>query len=509
MVRFGQWRIDIGANTWHESGVAGAMACGAMAEKDLRCNPDVVMFKDPGGTSCRSNRHPTQCKCYCLAISSDIKNCRSTNSHADLWTRIRTTTTTSQSPPSPLECAVGHKGEQAPDSLAKCLIPASHEQCEEFAKNLTYWLQDVTGVISYDSVDNGIKSVKPGIVETGAWGDEFPKFCSMSKALTSSGTETVHVWWNNNTGDGDAARSGDGDAYPPGSCCHDSARRICCGTSLLPVTPPPTPAPTATTPRHTEPVHNRPPFRPHASSLPVIIQRPANPVLDVCAVWGDPHIQVFDDNIGRVADDVIKETLEEGFGRRRRGSSVTNAYFYGNYWLVQSEAIWIQAHYLSRWTQLLEASSLAKIAVGGPFLHGNTMMIEGIVNGAQVWWNDDIIANGSSLPARVTKMNETVIVTTKLIDRDGSNRTVVWADRRFEIIAKFPEDVELHVNVYPGPTAKRPYHVTTIDVIIKMLQVSGQDGQCGNFNLDPSDDTQAILLRRTKAPVSFNHLIPY
>eukprot|EP00971_Amphidinium_carterae_P081708 1616713-Amphidinium_carterae.2 len=56
----------------------------------------------------------------------------------------------------------------------------------------------------------------------------------------------------------------------------------------------------------------------------------AQPV-SVCVLWGDPHINPFD------------KEITSGGGR---GSNV-NMYGYGDFWIVKSTDIWIQARYWS------------------------------------------------------------------------------------------------------------------------------------------------------------------
>jgi hypothetical protein len=61
------------------------------------------------------------------------------------------------------------------------------------------------------------------------------------------------------------------------------------------------------------------------------------------------------------------------------------------------------------------------------------------------------------------------------------------------INALMPNNVHLRVNRWPKH----------IDAIIQMpQQLRGQDGHCGNFNLDVSDDTKELVLGRMGAPVS-------
>jgi len=324
---------------------------------------------------------------------------------------------------------------------SKCVIAATLEQCQDFASNAP------GGPLS---------------VEVGLLGDGFPKFCF----TTLTGT-VMHVHWNNNTGDGDAAPDAQGIAMAGDT----SARRICCGEWFLPVTTTTTPAPTLAPPMP-EPTPDRPPLRPvDPTDPPVAVQRPPNPVHDVCTLFGDPHFFTFDSMGGDMSTKASRAKLyKKNF----------NFYAYGNYWLVKSPAVWIQGHYKSTLTRKPGKSGLTKIAVGGPFLLGNTMMIEGTAAGMQVWWNDDRVLTDPP-PTSVEEMNGALVA-----------RRVQKTRESIEV--QFPNDVNVTVMAYPslGRTDMR----TFLTAYIKTYQITGQDGHCGNFNLDFSDDNKESFKRR-------------
>jgi hypothetical protein len=357
----------------------------------------------------------------------------------------RTTTTTTAAPS--LSCA-SDPGTETADHMTKCVIPATFEQCEEFGKSLA----------------GGAKSV-----EIGPWGDEFPKFCSVSLV----GSEW-HIWWNNRTGDGDAARDPSGKPYAQGSCCDTSARRICCGDWYLPVTPPPTPAPPPPPPAYPE----VPPLRPYESPPPpAVIERPPDPVTDVCAVFGDPHIIQFD-------------------ARTNDKSQSFDSYRFGNYWLVKSTAVWIQGHYHTINQRKPGVGYLTKVAIGGPFLQGSTMMVEANAIGAQVWWNDDLVLQGQA-PASHEEMGGAVV----------ASRVVSQSRRakdRVDIV--FPDDVSITVQAYVKSGKS-----TFLSAHVRMSQITGQDGQCGNFNGDLADDQEHLMKERhfTDPVISEQSMIPY
>jgi hypothetical protein len=331
-----------------------------------------------------------------------------------------------------LDCEAG-TGVMTASQHTKCIIPASFEQCENFAQNLP------AGKVA---------------VDIGAWGNEFPKFCFYSLM----GTE-VHMWWNNNTGDGDGAPKADGHPYKKGSCCDTSARRICCGDWALPVTPAPSPVPPS--PPNPDGNPNDPPLNPNVDTT-LKVERPPNPAFDLCQVFGDPHIQTFD-----------------AAGTK---TNTVDFYAYGKFWLVKSSAVWIQGHYRSIDLERPGLGYLTKIAVGGPFLQGNRLMIEGTSSGSQVWWNEGLILEGTS-PATHRAMNGAVRAERSTKGKAGKTNQ--------KLKVQFPDDVAITVVSYV-----KPGKVTFLNAIIKMRQVLGQDGQCGNFNLDSADDTEELLKQR-------------
>merc|ERR1712127_506838 len=74
-----------------------------------------------------------------------------------------------------------------------------------------------------------------------------------------------------------------------------------------------------------------------------------------CLIWGDPHIQTFD-------------------------GSFPNFYGEGEFWVVKSPEVSIQARYLATpFTNGLAATH--QIAVGGPFLNGHKVVVGPMENG--------------------------------------------------------------------------------------------------------------------------------
>jgi len=241
--------------------------------------------------------------------------------------------------------------------------------------------------------------------------------------------------------------------------------RVCCGNLAMLATS------TTSTPGWLgvlEGEQDKAPLQPlPASTLPVTIDRPADAKVGVCSMWADPHFWVFD-----------------------RGP-MFNFYGAGTYWIVQSGPVWIQGYYAAATLKRPILTSLMKVAVGGPFLQGNTMMIET----KKMWWNgDDNIIPAS--PNGVTQWTEmSGEVNAKIQQSYGAWK---W------INVNFPGDISIQVSkvTYQGQIY--------VNVRVVMRQITGQDGQCGNFNLDKSDDTPSLLKQRFGERVeSSMKLIPY
>merc|ERR1719414_245214 len=89
---------------------------------------------------------------------------------------------------------------------------------------------------------------------------------------------------------------------------------------------------------------------PTTTTTPKVLGPPGD-----CLLWGDPHVETFD----------------HGF---------PNFYSEGEYWVVKSPHVYIQARYLATpFTNGLSATH--QIAVGGPFLNGHKVVVGPMENG--------------------------------------------------------------------------------------------------------------------------------
>lgn len=186
------------------------------------------------------------------------------------------------------------------------------------------------------------------------------------------------------------------------------------------------------------------------------------PVKGACTIWGDPHINTFDSGL---------------FGAENAApvSILTS----GDYWLVKNQDIQIQGRYGTTQFTVDGQSALLELAISGPFINNDTIVIQPM-SGAVTWNKQPIL---SSIPSEFARPYARLRFTEgeKHIDS-------VLAGYPVKLLRGFMvRNVELIVNRWPEH----------IDAIIKMpQQLNGQDGHCGNFNFDPSDDTKEQILER-------------
>jgi hypothetical protein len=89
------------------------------------------------------------------------------------------------------------------------------------------------------------------------------------------------------------------------------------------------------------------------------IETSITPVTGSCTIWGDPHVDVFDNGL---------------FGAER--DAPLGIFTIGDYWLVKNERVQIQARYGYTQYSVDNQSSLVALALDGPFLQNHKLIIE-------------------------------------------------------------------------------------------------------------------------------------
>jgi len=205
------------------------------------------------------------------------------------------------------------------------------------------------------------------------------------------------------------------------------------------------------------------------------IETSLRPVTSTCTIWGDPHIDVFDNGL---------------FGTKK--TEPVSIYSSGDFWLVKNKDVKIQGRYGTTIYTTDARSSLLAMAIGGPFLKNKTLIIEQIDGGKVIWDGEEIL---KSFPSEFVLDGFM-----SLFFREGTDHidTVLKGYPIKMIRALMPRNVMLTVHRWPKH----------IDAIIRMPpQKGGQDGHCGNFDFNATDDTQEFIQVRTGAPVPIDELL--
>jgi len=190
-----------------------------------------------------------------------------------------------------------------------------------------------------------------------------------------------------------------------------------------------------------------------------------------CVIWGDPHVSPFDRSMAEHEDRVPILGL---FGQ-------------GDFWMVKNSAVSIQGRYGPTGWRGQRQSSLLALAIGGPFLNTHRLIIEPM-QGRVTWDGEQIL---KELPSEFVIANFVNVSFHEAANRERIDPALGFLPLRM-VTARLPKRVDLVINRWAN-------HV---DAIIKMKPLlGGQDGHCGNFNIDPRDDTEELILQRMGAEI--------
>jgi len=190
----------------------------------------------------------------------------------------------------------------------------------------------------------------------------------------------------------------------------------------------------------------------------------------------DPHVTVFD------GGQVSLEKMPRGAGVAMVVAARTPEGF-GEKWLVKSLSIFIQGKYDLDSGLPVKNSFMRSIAVGGPFLKNNILVIESL-DGLVKWNGRQILA---SMPSDFS-------IDGLIIARSRADASLVGheAQRSPGLEVELPSNVRILVNRYQR-------HV---NAAITMNQTSEpQDGLCGNFNSYSADDAPELVNKRKSEEV--------
>jgi len=228
-------------------------------------------------------------------------------------------------------------------------------------------------------------------------------------------------------------------------------------TTLLITTQPPTTPTPATTPPTTPA-----PTTPAPTAAPM----PSAPIAE-CTFWGDPHIQTFD-------------------GGR------PSFYGEGEQWIVRSQEVWIQGRYMgTKFTKGLAATN--KVVVGGPFLKGHVVEVGTLESGELTVDGQPVLYEAFPPPKHNLAGLGTLTYSEEgeLVDAAAG----IWEKRVVRM--DLPKTVTVTVFRWKN----------YIDLRVRMPRQPDQDGSCGNFNGDATDDTTEAIQLRIGARVAPGELL--
>jgi len=195
---------------------------------------------------------------------------------------------------------------------------------------------------------------------------------------------------------------------------------------------------------------------------------PAAPRL--CMFWGDPHVVTFD-------------------------GSRPSFYGDGEFWIVKNAQVSIQGVYRgTQYTYGLAATH--KVAIGGAFIGNHIIQVDVMENDGKITIDGREICKNLGTTYEHENPNFPFTVVQDDVGVLPDKAASVF--KRHIVHIKLPMGIKMTVFRWTN----------YMDLTIEMQPLpGGQDGSCGNFNGDPSDDTTPLIFERVGVRVADGELL--
>jgi len=217
-----------------------------------------------------------------------------------------------------------------------------------------------------------------------------------------------------------------------------------------------------------------------------------------CSIWGDPHITVFDQMYNEVSllSSLALPDAPTNFTRH------TNSHA-GDVWLVKNDQVHIQGRY-NLIMRKQNRPFLRSVAIGGPFLNGNTLIVEpqelymtdltGSLQKGRVLWNKQEILTNLQQDNQFTVNSLLSVSYSKQVPLVSNE-----AKQTLGVVIDLPLGISMIVN--------RHKKVLGIKINVQKPLHSTMDGECGNYNGYAGDDTAQMIQQRVGQGIPYHELL--
>jgi len=192
-----------------------------------------------------------------------------------------------------------------------------------------------------------------------------------------------------------------------------------------------------------------------------------------CEIFDDPHVYGFDDpRRGPLAPPDGGSSLD------RRPVDV-NLYEEGDVWLMRSKLMHVQARLRRSGTFVPDRAAVGAVAIGGPLLNNSVLLVAATEDGRVLWRGQPVQLGNFSLsyPGGTLAL---------LHQKRGSEKP------RNRLEANFSSGLRVTIDRFPR----------YLNVMLATRPLSGGiDGECGNLNGDPQDDSEQEVAQRGSVSV--------